>query len=573
MAYLPQSQMEKDKEKELDQGSSTSEKVLSGGEGAIAGSSGSGATGGGAKASSFVNINDYLTANEGDNATKIGQAAAGTVTGAVDQAKSKASTTTQGFTGQAQAATVQDDADLRGGLTAGKMASTLGDKTKADTIKSKAAATYTGPSTQQFNDTFNADVGSAVTKAHSYGDMARDPGSTKDLLQATFKQEAPRYSGRLDHAILRGSTAGKAALEKVKTADSTLDKDVGDLRTSGESAITNAINTTGQTAKSFQDAIGGATGMAKGWLSEADLAASRDNASLANTEKITVGALNDPKQRLGALISMIRAASPNTSAEAAAAQANYMLQGNFDPSKFATATGQRYTAGDKLSGTQQADYSALRSFLGDDKLANFAPAAMGGKSASAITRNDAAINQAANSAQEGIWAKELQDWDAGRVYDYNTLAPIAGVGSFVAPSQDAYNAAFDTLKRYGVSDADMEFLKANHNIYKYVKQGQTATVDDMRAGRKLGPGMLVDNAKIATDANAWRQTQAAEAARQAQVTAAAEEANRIANAGLSAPAVSAANAAPAVTNPTRQAPNNPDPYAGTGLEGLFRYWS
>lgn len=377
MAFLPQSQQERDAQEEKDKqagGSQTQEQTLSTGSGFAAGTGASGQSGAGSGQgrSGFVNLQDYLKANEGENATKMAGDVSGNIAQSVNDYKATADKAVTDISAKADGATIRSDVGL-----IDKAKNNLSGVITSDADRASMEAgrqKYTGPTAQQATDDYAAAVTPAKTKAKGKISATNDFAGTGALLRDTYTQPERTYTkgeNSLDNFIVGASAPGKQMIENTKNLYSGLDAEDSQRARLATQAATQAAAASSKTNSDWDTILKLATDKAQG-----DYKAAMDAAAAANKK-----ADDDYKalqQRLGTdfgkrdwLLENMLGDSAMGAMEADTLAMN-MVRGLEGQSRFdfndvlQKAAPQRRSADSFMDPTSGTNYTQLRQYLGGE---------------------------------------------------------------------------------------------------------------------------------------------------------------------------------------------------------------
>lgn len=360
--------------------------------GSAAPATASGASPKGTASGSFTNLNNYITANKGNDAA-MGSAVKGTVSSAAGKADTAGATYQQTATDAVNAATVKDDAGYTGTLAnmanpgtpspgRGKYQQGTGGAPRAaqptatsaqpkargpqqaaaapatttpaldnETFTKLYNAEYTGPNAGSEVEGY-ADAGSAFNKVQSYGQKAganSDIMSRGELLQDTYGQGGQQYRGgekTLDSFILGGGEQGAAALGDINQTYGNYGSNFENINALIGGAIDQGKATTDATRNAFQTAAKDAHGRLEGSFAAATKEA--NDANFAAKAKAAALAAGD--------------ANAWGKAGVTAEDLAWAKSQGINLSKL-VASGGGFNTGDFVKAPQKADYSNLMSML------------------------------------------------------------------------------------------------------------------------------------------------------------------------------------------------------------------
>lgn len=315
------------------------------------------------RSGSFMNLNNYLQANQGNDA-QMGQA----VRGAVDN---QAGNATRALGGMQQEATQQID---RGTV---RQDATVQDAIKTSPTQFKNNEDLTNKFQQQYNASYAGPQ--SATDVRSYGDTRQAFEKVRGLVGAsqggyqgaqnlvgqTFRNPSYTQGQRsLDSFILGGGKQGQQALQGIK-------KDYGDFDGNFSNAE-NQINAAAQTARATTDAT-------KKAVRDAVTAKDQEFAGYFDQVEKTAGDKTKAQQDLYQKAVGGDVASLKQLTGLDEATINSLKSQNYEFSNMAKA-GSAYGLGDLADKSKVENYQSLMSLIGKSPARNFDPA--GGKDAS-----------------------------------------------------------------------------------------------------------------------------------------------------------------------------------------------
>ena len=451
MAYIPNQEDENENQGQAAQGasggpvlSSESASINSAAGGA---NPGAGTPGGASKpaGSGFVNLNKYITANQGNDAA-MGQAVDKTVGGVAGQADTAASGYQAAASNNVASNTIKDTTgatDKVKGLASGNTWN--GDDSQFSTLYN---AQYKGPKDAKEADATGYDsASSAFANTEGYAKLADNNAGRKTLLTDTYKGPKAYNSGEksLDSFILGGGQKGAEALSGIKDKWGNYSDKWKGVTGAIDNSITGdngAIKTTDTTRNNFRQAVGGAQGSL-----EKDIEDATTKATTANTDAGAVSAGFTPEE--------------------VAFAASYGLS----PDEF-VQRGGNFGAGDFLDKPKVDNYAKLKALLsGADPAAafKFDPTVVGktGGKASTVNTDQVAGLRDARTLKAGI--------------DERTATKQKSYLEGLAKTKDSVRD-LGFLKSLGYSDEDLGMLGYDIN---------TLDVDNLV---DAGTGYNVENA-------------------------------------------------------------------------------
>jgi len=455
MAFLPMSQQELDAQKAKDQagGSQTQEQTLSSGSGFAAGTGAGGqAAGKSAPATGgFTNLQDYLGANEGENAVNTAAAAGNNVRESVDKFKSSAADAITDVSGRASGATIRDDADARE-KTKGDIAGAINNnasRTKIDYSRS----TYSGPSEDSAADDYTSAVTGDYNKATAKVEALKSFGGRGEILKEVYSKPNRSYDKgerRLDNFILGSSAAGKNMLDDQALANANLSVTRDEGLADSVSAVKRAIDTSQATNNSWNSMLGTGADASKAAHKTATEGATAANAKAAADFTKLESDLSTTPGQISFLANQILSTLPDTmdAPQQAFGQAQAMVEKGFDFSQIlSNATPKLASASTLMTAPESANYAALQSYLGGEGWdAGFNPDAE--KGIQSYTPDAAAIRGLAdaetaryseesrieNQARRAQWAAERAE-ERRRAAELRKIFDDAVKGIFPEPSK------------------------------------------------------------------------------------------------------------------------------------------
>lgn len=246
-------------------------------------SSGAGNSPKGTSSGSFTNLQNYVTANQGNDA-QMGQQVQGMVGGAAGQADQAGSQFQQGAQQKIDSQTVKEDPNMVGSLQKGD---TSGVDKDAFGKQWNAGTAYTGPQDASGFDNYG-NAKQSYKNVDTYGqEAAGDSSQHQQLLQDTYARNGQQYNqgeGALDSFVLGSGTGGAKALKDINGQYGNYSQNFSNIGNLVNKGVQNAQTTDQNTARDTQAAAKAGFDALQGNL---DTAAKQ--ASDANT---TAGTLN-----------------------------------------------------------------------------------------------------------------------------------------------------------------------------------------------------------------------------------------------------------------------------------------
>lgn len=207
-------------------GSQTVPQTGGGGSGLVGTQAGGGSpsVAGKQKGTGFVNTQDYVKANQGQN---FGSRVAGDVSGVAQGAVDSLGQVQKTFNNQADAGTVQRSDNVLSKIKSGNAASVVGNKNLLNSYQTMQNAQYRGPNELSQVDGFGS-LAQKYGQARSYLDNTATDQGRKALLGDLYRR--PNYTGgmkSLDQTILQADPNSRSQLQDVRERYAGIDDDIG----------------------------------------------------------------------------------------------------------------------------------------------------------------------------------------------------------------------------------------------------------------------------------------------------------------------------------------------------------
>jgi hypothetical protein len=485
MAYLAESEVDKEKQQQQEGQGATNEQVISsqggtlGGSGAgsapsSAGAGGSGnfsaqSRGGSAGGKRFTNLQSYLQGNQ-EQAQAMGSNVAGKVASAAQDAQSKGQALSQDFQSKVSQAGEGYDSNLVSSINSGQI-----DEGKA---QAGLNAQYNGP--KAYSDLAGyQDYAGAKDKAAQQVAATQTEQGRGELLRQTYQR--PGYSAgqqRLDQFLLGGSQQGKQALEGVKNQYGNVASDLSKQEQDAQGLVSQRQ----AELEKYKGDVRGALQQQAGALQKDVVQRYTD---VNNKRAADEQAYKFYQQNAGNKEDYFRSqATPEQLAqyEAGAKVAQRLGAPSIGSANYIQA-GRRADSGDVTTEADLRKFQALRNLLGQDAVANLD---ITGKSAQPL--GDAlSFNQDKYSRDQAKAASQA-DY-AGRVAEQRAAEAKAAAKEQAAKDREAQQAALSAsdranadAKRQAQIDAEAkrrvkedEAKKASGNINGPKKKPSRAT--------------------------------------------------------------------------------------------------
>lgn len=467
MAYLPESELEKEQKKQA--GVVTPEKIVSAESGTISSAAApvSSPSSGQPKQSSgsFTNLQNYVKANQGNDAG-IGNRVQQVVSGSANKADQARTGYVNTATQAVNSATVKDNNVIEA------VKNNPANVNKAD-FQKQYNATYQGP--QDY--TTIGGYQDAISTTKGVEDRVKAASGTSTGAQSLVKEgfSNPRYTAgeqRLDSFLLTAGDQGKQALSDIRSTYS----DYGQRLTDASQNVSNLIDTGRQTTEQTRADTRAAFDSTRGGLETTfnDL-----TTQVTEQNKANAAAFQNTMKGL---------ASANASARAKAYQAigltyeagEYLRKQGYNPGQMVTAA-RAQSLGDVVDPTQVSNYQALLNLIDQQPTGyNFAKA--GGE------------NKAFNVNQGQVKAAK------------DVAALDAAVRADLAAAQQKRDDALSFLNAQfvgfgGPDDATLNRLGISESDYQFGYDNEITPLNYISAGGRLKTGDVIGTQRAEQYAN------------------------------------------------------------------------